>query len=200
MPGGGEILVILILVLLLFGPDKLPELARQVGRGVRDLNRMKSNLTDQFNLMDDDDTPHHLRDVTKVQSNAFSADSRLEDDETPGWNEDTANANAANENADANATNSNGMHHDLARDEDDLAEDQADWRNCEEEPPSQAPQARTSQVQVPQASQEASQAETPGEATSFDRLSDGERPAPPGAVARSSSLPRVGNDEGHASG
>jgi len=195
MPGGGEILVILILVLLLFGPDKLPELARQVGRGVRDLNRMKSNLTNQFNLMDDDDTPHHLRDVTKVQSNAFSADSRLEDDETPDWNEDTANANAANanaanENADANAANANGMHHDLARDEDDLAEDQADWRNCEEEPLSQVQTSQTSEVQVPQASQ----AETPDEPTSFDRLSDGERPAPLGAVARSS-FNRTRNDD-----
>ncbi len=182
MPGGGEILVILILVLLLFGPDKLPDLARQVGRGVRDLNRMKSNLTNQFNLMDDDETPHHLRDVTKVQSNAFSADSRLEDDETPDWNKDTANANAANENADANAANSNSVHHDLARDEDDLAEDQADWRNCEEEP--QAQEMR---------------AESLSEPTSFDRLSDGDRPAPPGAVARSSSLPRVGNDEENTS-
>ena len=196
MPGGGEILVILILVLLLFGPDKLPDLARQVGRGVRDLNRMKSNLTNQFNLMDDDETPHHLRDLPNAQSGAFSADSRLEEPEEDEARERNSNMSDKNANANVQAANSNSVHHDLARDEDDLAEDQADWRNCEEEPLSQVQTSQTSEAQVPQASQ----AETPGEPTSFDHLSDGERPALPGAVARSSSLPRVGNDEGHASG
>lgn len=198
MPGGGEILVILILVLLLFGPDKLPDLARQVGRGVRDLNRMKSNLTDQFNLMGDDETPHHLRDLPNAQSGAFSADSRMEEPEEDKALERNSNMpdKNANDNANVHAANSNGAHHDLARDEDDLAEDQADWRNCEEEPLAQVQTSQISEVQVPQASQ----AETLGEPTPFDRLGDGERPALPGAVARSSSLPRVGNDEGHASG
>ena len=36
MIGTGEILIILIIVLVLFGPKKLPELARAVGKSVRE--------------------------------------------------------------------------------------------------------------------------------------------------------------------
>lgn len=36
-----EILVILVLALLVFGPNKLPELARTVGRGMRELRQLQ---------------------------------------------------------------------------------------------------------------------------------------------------------------
>ncbi len=39
MIGTTEILVILFIVLLLFGPSKLPELARALGRSVREYRR-----------------------------------------------------------------------------------------------------------------------------------------------------------------
>ncbi|MBW2965417.1 twin-arginine translocase TatA/TatE family subunit [Candidatus Woesearchaeota archaeon] len=35
MIGTGEVLLILVIVLILFGPKKLPELARSVGQSVR---------------------------------------------------------------------------------------------------------------------------------------------------------------------
>ena len=54
MPGTPEIAVIFVLVLLLFGPDKLPELAKQVGKGVRKIRRASDELKSQFNLLDDD--------------------------------------------------------------------------------------------------------------------------------------------------
>lgn len=60
MPGTGELLVIMVLVLLLFGPDKLPDLARQAGKIMRKVNRMRSEVTHQINtalLDDEDDTP-----------------------------------------------------------------------------------------------------------------------------------------------
>ena len=34
-PGGGEIMVILLLVLLLFGSKKIPEFAKGLGKGIR---------------------------------------------------------------------------------------------------------------------------------------------------------------------
>lgn len=42
--GGPELIVILVIALLFVGPDKLPQVAKTVGTGIRDLRRM-ANLT-----------------------------------------------------------------------------------------------------------------------------------------------------------
>ena len=42
--GFNEILIILIIVLLLFGGKKIPELMRGLGRGMREFNDAKSNV------------------------------------------------------------------------------------------------------------------------------------------------------------
>lgn len=42
--GFNEILIILIIVLLLFGGKKIPELMRGLGRGVREFNDAKTNV------------------------------------------------------------------------------------------------------------------------------------------------------------
>ena len=47
--GGGELLLILIAVLVFFGPKKLPDLARSVGRGMREFKRAQREFTDQIN-------------------------------------------------------------------------------------------------------------------------------------------------------
>ncbi|MBK8472005.1 MAG: twin-arginine translocase TatA/TatE family subunit [Sphingobacteriales bacterium] len=44
MPGGGEIIILLFVVLLLFGGRKIPELARGLGRGIREFNDAKSSI------------------------------------------------------------------------------------------------------------------------------------------------------------
>jgi Sec-independent protein translocase protein TatA len=51
----------MILVLVLFGPDKLPELARQAGKLIRKVNKVRSEVSRQINsaLADDDDEPRH---------------------------------------------------------------------------------------------------------------------------------------------
>ncbi len=43
----GEIVIIAILALLLLGPDKLPEAAKTLGKGLRDLRRATDDLKDQ---------------------------------------------------------------------------------------------------------------------------------------------------------
>ena len=48
MPGGGEWIIILVVVLLLFGGRKIPELMRGLGRGIRDFNDAKSNVTKEL--------------------------------------------------------------------------------------------------------------------------------------------------------
>ncbi len=47
--GPMELMVILVLALVIFGPGKLPEIAGQVGRVVRDFRRTTSDLSSEFN-------------------------------------------------------------------------------------------------------------------------------------------------------
>jgi sec-independent protein translocase protein TatB len=47
--GPMELMVILVLALVIFGPGKLPEIAGQVGRTVRDFRRMTGDLSSEFN-------------------------------------------------------------------------------------------------------------------------------------------------------
>ena len=44
MPGGSEWILIILVVLLLFGGRKIPELMRGVGRGMREFNDAKNNV------------------------------------------------------------------------------------------------------------------------------------------------------------
>ena len=59
--GGGEILLILAVVLLLFGGKKLPELARGLGKGIRDFKDasegVKREIHRNINVINADDEP-----------------------------------------------------------------------------------------------------------------------------------------------
>ena len=46
--GPMELMMILVLALIVFGPGKLPEIAGQVGRVVRDFRRTTSELSSEF--------------------------------------------------------------------------------------------------------------------------------------------------------
>ncbi|HET8732399.1 MAG TPA: twin-arginine translocase TatA/TatE family subunit [Anaeromyxobacteraceae bacterium] len=46
--GFGEIVVILVLALVLLGPQKLPEVAKQLGKGLRDFRKATDDLKGQF--------------------------------------------------------------------------------------------------------------------------------------------------------
>jgi sec-independent protein translocase protein TatA len=46
--GMGEILFILVIALMIFGPGKLPEIARTLGRFVREFKKHSSALTKDF--------------------------------------------------------------------------------------------------------------------------------------------------------
>lgn len=45
--GGGEMLVVITAVLLLFGADKLPGITRSLGRGMREFNDAKSQIRNE---------------------------------------------------------------------------------------------------------------------------------------------------------
>jgi len=46
--GTMEIMVLMVVALIVFGPGKLPEVAGQMGKAVRDFRRMTSDLTGEF--------------------------------------------------------------------------------------------------------------------------------------------------------
>lgn len=89
MPSLGplEIVVILVVALLVFGPNKLPEVGRQVGRAMRELRHfqetMRAELHDVMQSMDDSPpvgTPPSLPPVTppgSVSGTASHAPSRF---------------------------------------------------------------------------------------------------------------------------
>lgn len=56
--GGGEIVLILAVVLLLFGAKKLPELAKGLGQGIREFKKASNEVTDEITRsMDEPPSP-----------------------------------------------------------------------------------------------------------------------------------------------
>lgn len=48
MPGGSEWILIIIVVLLMFGGKKIPELMRGIGRGMREFTDAKNNVKSEI--------------------------------------------------------------------------------------------------------------------------------------------------------
>ena len=62
--GWTEILVILVVILLLFGARRLPELARSIGKSLKEFKKGMKDVTDHVNDDDDDDDKPKKKDVT----------------------------------------------------------------------------------------------------------------------------------------
>jgi sec-independent protein translocase protein TatA len=55
--GGGEIILILALVLILFGAKKLPELAKGLGTGIKEFKKATRDVTDELHSAMEDSPP-----------------------------------------------------------------------------------------------------------------------------------------------
>ena len=53
-PGGGELLLIFVVILLMFGPKKLPEVARNIGKAMEYLRRTSQDFREQVMRMDEE--------------------------------------------------------------------------------------------------------------------------------------------------
>ena len=60
--GAGEILVIGVIALIFIGQKKLPELARGLGRGIKELQKAKNDLLDEVN------NDEYEREQRKIQA------------------------------------------------------------------------------------------------------------------------------------
>jgi sec-independent protein translocase protein TatA len=47
----GDLFIILLLILILFGPKKIPAIMRSLGAGVRELKRASREATEEFNRL-----------------------------------------------------------------------------------------------------------------------------------------------------
>jgi sec-independent protein translocase protein TatA len=52
--GGGEIVILLLIVLLVFGANRLPDAGRAVGKGLREFKRALSDVEDSVQRADDE--------------------------------------------------------------------------------------------------------------------------------------------------
>jgi sec-independent protein translocase protein TatB len=79
--GGGELLVIMLIALIVLGPQRLPDAARQVGRVMGDLRRISSGFQQELkDAFDDGDAPTPLRrkEAVPLASTVAEADKKPE--------------------------------------------------------------------------------------------------------------------------
>ena len=53
--GGGEIIFILLIVVMFFGADKIPEIARGLGKGIRDVKNAANDIKQEISSHTDED-------------------------------------------------------------------------------------------------------------------------------------------------
>ncbi len=52
--GAGEIILIILVILLLFGAKKIPELAQGLGKGMKEFKKAVKDVEDEIKKTDDD--------------------------------------------------------------------------------------------------------------------------------------------------
>ncbi len=83
--GGGELILVVLAVLLLFGPKKLPEIAQMVGKGMQQVRKAQAQFQEQINEikteLEDTGTDHqrNLRNATPVRRDQESVESEDSD-------------------------------------------------------------------------------------------------------------------------
>ncbi|MGH2694759.1 MAG: Sec-independent protein translocase protein TatB [Actinomycetota bacterium] len=70
-----EILIVAAIALIVFGPEKLPGIARSVGRAASELRRMATDVTDEFKSgLDDDDEPRPAKPARQAPAEKEAED------------------------------------------------------------------------------------------------------------------------------
>lgn len=64
--GMPELIIIFLVVLLLFGSKRLPELARGLGKGIREFKKATSGLRDELDISDiENDIKDDIKKIAK---------------------------------------------------------------------------------------------------------------------------------------
>ena len=66
--GGQELILILLIILVLFGARKLPELARGMGQAIKEFQKAKDEFSDELHSAEKTDVAANTPAVTPAQS------------------------------------------------------------------------------------------------------------------------------------
>ena len=97
--GAGEMLVIFLIILILFGADRIPQLARGLGKGIRDFKRVVNGYQNEIQRIVEyeeqnppprampppkveDKKPENKKPENKTAEDSKSEDSNVEDKKT----------------------------------------------------------------------------------------------------------------------
>ena len=75
MPGGGELFVIVLAIIMLFGSKKIPELARGLGKGIREIKNATNEIQREIREgAKDMGVPSNPLDIKKQVENMINND------------------------------------------------------------------------------------------------------------------------------
>lgn len=69
MMGGMEIFLILLVALVIFGPQKLPEMGRSIGKAIREFKTVGSEIQDEITKVTNDIDPDETNDIDPDDTN-----------------------------------------------------------------------------------------------------------------------------------
>lgn len=82
-----QLMIVMIVVLIVFGPQKIPEIGQQLGRAMRELRRATQDFSSSLNLDDDKDKYNSSYDPPRYDSygNPYSVSSTYTVPESDVW-------------------------------------------------------------------------------------------------------------------
>ena len=73
--GGPDLIIILLIILVLFGAKKLPELAKGLGQAIKEFQKAKDEFGDELHKAGKTDTPASTPNAQPAQSTVARTDS-----------------------------------------------------------------------------------------------------------------------------
>ena len=77
--GPGEILVVLLVALIVFGPKRLPEIGRQVGSAMRELRKMQDSVRSELDQVMHPDVKPEATPSAPVDGTEPAGDTHIEE-------------------------------------------------------------------------------------------------------------------------
>lgn len=64
---GGELVVVLLLTVMFFGANKIPEIARGLGKGIRQVRNATDDLKQEFSKTDENDSLRKFKEKIETE-------------------------------------------------------------------------------------------------------------------------------------